>query len=151
MEQNAIVAVAAGAGPPSVKPPQTDRVIAALLGNPTLAAAAQALGIGTPTLWRIMKRRGFQARYREARRRVVSHAIGKVQEATSQAVETLRGVIGDGQAPIWARIFASKSVLDLAIKGMELEDFDARLTALEGALEAAHGAAHTAEVEAGQK
>jgi len=133
MEQNAVVAVDASADPASATPPQTDKVIAALLGNPTLAATAESLGISATTLWRIMKHPGFQADYRDARRQVVSQSIAQVQQATGQAVETLRGVIGDAGAPVWARIFASKAVLELAIKAMDFEDFDARLAALEQA------------------
>ena len=133
MEQNAVVSVDANAEPAGATPPQTDKVIAALLGNPTLAATAESLGISTTTLWRIMKHPGFQADYRDARRQVVSQAIAQVQQCTGQAVETLRGVIGDAGAPVWARIFASKAVLELAIKAMDFEDFDARLAALEQA------------------
>jgi hypothetical protein len=131
--ENPPVALLDATADPSAVPPQAERVIAALLGNPTLAATAEALGINASTLWRVMKHPGFQAEYRAARREVVGHAIGRIQEATGEAVNTLRGVIADGGLPVWARIYAAKAVLELAVKAIETEDFDARLMALEEA------------------
>jgi DNA-binding MurR/RpiR family transcriptional regulator len=133
MNHSPVAVLAVPASAPAV-PPQTERVIAALLGNPTLAATAEALGVNASTLWRVMRHPGFQREYREARRHIVSQAIAQVQQATGQAVETLRGVIAQADAPVWARIFASKAVLELAFKAVEFEDMDIRLSAIEAAL-----------------
>jgi hypothetical protein len=112
---------------------ETARIISALLANPNLTAAAEALGIGRSTLWRIMRNPAFQGQYREARRQVVGQSIAQLQQSTGLAVQTLRDVIANGEAPIWGRIVAARIVLELAIKAVEVEDFDARLTALEEA------------------
>ena len=109
--------------------------ISALLTCPTLLAAAQQCGVAEVTLHRWLKDAGFQTAYREARRAVVQQAIVQVQRATGEAVETLRMVMQDPEAPASARISAAKAVLETAVKGIEIEDLEARITALE-----AHGA-----------
>jgi hypothetical protein len=62
---------------------------------------------------------------------VVQQAITQVQRATGEAVETLRSVMQDAEAPASARVSAAKAILETAIKAVEVEDIEARLTALE--------------------
>ena len=134
MEQNAVVNASEGTQAPANAPPQTERIISALLAKPTLAAAAQELGINASTLYRAMRHPGLQAEYRNARRQIVSHAIAQVQQNTGKAVETLQGVLADANAPIWARIAAARATLEFALKAVEFEDTEARLSAIEGTL-----------------
>jgi hypothetical protein len=102
-----------------------------LLLAPTLADAAHTAGIGEVTAWRWLKEADFQAAYREARRAVVQQAITQVQRATGEAVETLRSVMQDAEAPASAKVSAAKAILETAVKAVELEDLEARLAALE--------------------
>ena len=46
-------------------------------------------------------------------------------------METLRSVMQDAEAPASARVSAAKTVLETAIKAVELEDLEARIVALE--------------------
>ena len=80
--------------------------IAALLREPTLAAAAKATGIGEVTSWRWLKHAAVQTAYREARREVVQQAIAQMQRAAGLAVETLCRVLrnDDDDAPAAARV-----------------------------------------------
>ena len=105
--------------------------LVALLGCATIAQAATSAQIAEITAVRWLKTPAFQAAYREARRQVVQHAIGQVQQATGEAVETLRSVMQDPEAPASARVSAAKAVLDTAVKAVELENLEARITALE--------------------
>jgi len=119
-----------------------ERAIAALLVAPSVTAAAQQIGVNENTLLRWLKDTAFEAAYREARRAVVQHAIAQVQRATGEAVETLRAVMQDPAAPASARVSAAKTILETAVKAVELEDVEARLAALEqhlATLEQAHG------------
>ena len=110
--------------------------IRALLLQPTLVDAATAIGVDERTLRRWLRDDAvFQMAYREARRAVVQHAIVQVQRATGEAVETLRSVMQDAEASASARVSAAKVILETAVKGIEIEDLEARITALE-----AHGA-----------
>ena len=83
------------------------------------------------TAWRWLKDATFQAAYREARRAVVQQAITQVQHATGEAVETLRAVMQDSEAPASAKVSAAKTILETAVKAVELEDLEARIAALE--------------------
>jgi len=108
-----------------------EALISALLTAPSLAAAAQTAGIGEVTAWRWLKEPTFQTAYRDARRAVVQQAITQVQQATGEAVETLRTVMQDPEAPASAKVSAAKNILDMAVKAVELEDLEARIAALE--------------------
>jgi acyl-CoA hydrolase len=108
-----------------------EQTIAALLTAPNLADAAHHAGIGGRTLLRWLKETAFQAAYREARRAVVQQAITQVQRATGEAVETLRNVMQDRESPASAKVSAAKTILETAVKGIEIEDLEARIAALE--------------------
>ena len=86
------------------------------------------------TLWRWLQLDGFRDEYQKARRDAVARAIDQVQRAAAGAVQTLEGVMSDEQAPASARVSAAKTVLDSALKAVELEDVQGRLQALESAL-----------------
>ena len=61
----------------------------------------------------------------------MQHTIAQVQQATGEAVETLRTVMHDADAPASARVSAAKAILETAIKAVELEDLEARIAVLE--------------------
>jgi len=115
-----------------------EALISALLLAPTLADAAHTAGIGEVTAWRWLKLEAFQTAYREARRQCVQQAIVQVQHATGEAVATLRAIMQDANAPASARVSAAKTVLDTAVKAVELEDLEARIAALEAQGDGAH-------------
>ena len=73
----------------------------------------------------------FKARYRDARRQVVELAVTGLQQATGQAVETLVEITGNIAAPQAARVSAAKTILDFAVKGVELVDLAERVERLE--------------------
>src|SRR5215831_5264512 len=108
-----------------------EALISALLTAPTLADAAQTAGIGEVTAWRWLKEPTFQTAYRDARRAVVQQAITQVQQATGEAVEVLRTVMHDPETPASVKVGAAKTILEIAVKAVELEDLEARITALE--------------------
>src|SRR5262249_36392554 len=108
-----------------------EALISTLLTAPSLAAAAQQAGLSEVTAWRWLKDATFQAAYREARRAVVQQAIVQVQQATGTAVQPLVAVMQDAEASASAKVSAAKNILDTAVKAVELEDLEARITALE--------------------
>jgi len=115
-----------------------DQTIAALLTSPSILDAARQSGVAEVTLYRWLKLDGFQAGYREARRQVVQQAIVQIQGACAEAVETLRAIMCDTAAPASARVSAAKTVLDTAVKAVELEDLGTRIAALEVAAQEHH-------------
>jgi hypothetical protein len=112
--------------------PRQEQSITALLVQGSLQAAAEASGVHEKTLRRWLRDDAvFQMAYREARRAVVQQAIVQVQRATGEAVETLRAVMQDSEAPASAKVSAAKTILETAVKAVELEDLEARIVALE--------------------
>src|SRR5688572_31523882 len=75
-------------------------------------------GIGESTLLRWMGEPAFKARYRGARRQVVEGAIGRLQQAATQAVDALTRNLTCGTPAV--EVGAARSILDLAIKAVEL-------------------------------
>lgn len=114
-----------------------EQAIAALLTCQTIAAAANTAGIGEATLFRWLQLDDFQKAYRSARWQAVSQAITQIQSATSGAVATLCEIAGDRNAPATTRVTAAKSILDLALKAIEVEDMAARISLLEKRVEEA--------------
>ena len=109
-------------------------VISALLLKPTIASAAKAAGVGESTVLRWLQREDFQNRYREARREAVGQAVARLSQVCGEAVETLREILKNPEAPASSRVSASKTVLDIALKSVELEEISRRIEALEQAV-----------------
>jgi len=107
--------------------------IAALLTQRNVEEAARAAGIGTRTLLRWLKLSEFQAAYRQARREAFGQAIARLQQGTSAAATTLLKTMIDPNTPASVRVRSADSVLNHAAKAIEIEDLEARVTALEHA------------------
>lgn len=119
----------------STKVRQRERLILALLQQPSLEKAASSIGISTVTAWRISKTPEFQEEYRKARRETFSQSVARLQHATGAAVSTLLKVMVDQDSPPASRVRAADCVLDHAAKAIELEDIEARVAELERATE----------------
>ena len=117
------------------RPQREEQAIAALLAEPTIAAAATKAGISESTLLRWMAEPEFKARYRAARRQVVEGAIGRLQQAATKAVDALTRNLTCGTPAV--EVGAARSILDQAIKAVELVDLAERVEQLEQAAEAA--------------
>jgi hypothetical protein len=92
-------------------------LLAALLTEPTYAAAASKAGVSLPTLYRWKRLPAFQAAYRQARREMVDAAMGPAQAATGNAVETLVTVACQGRRD-GDRVRAAIALLEHANRGL---------------------------------
>jgi len=99
-----------------------EAAIAALLTAPTVTEAAGQAGIGERTLRRWLRSPEFSNAYRIARRELVENAIGRIQGAAGQAVDTLISVAKDGSKDA-DRVRAAVALLGHALSG--LTDADA--------------------------
>jgi hypothetical protein len=107
-----------------------DRAVAALLTSRSIAEAAALAGVASRTLERWLRENdSFVAEYRAARRRVVETAIGRLQDATTEAVETLQRNLTCGRPS--AEIRAALGILEHATKSIELWDLEERISELE--------------------
>ena len=110
---------------------EKEEAIAALLTQRNFEEAAGAAGIGTQTLIRWLKIPEFQAAYREARQAAVSESNARLQPASSAAVSALLKIMVDANAPSSARVRAADRIRERAKQGVENEDIEVRVAALE--------------------
>jgi hypothetical protein len=111
-------------------------MIVALLEHSTQEKAAAALGISTVTLWRAMQRPEFVEAYRAGRRKAFSQSVARLQQASNAAVGTLLRVMTDQEAPAASRVRAADVVLQTALRGMQIEEIEARVSEFDDRLEA---------------
>ena len=105
--------------------------IAALLTQRNVDEAARAAGIGTRTLLRWLQLHEFQKAFRDARRAAFSQSIARLQQGASAAATTLLKTMIDPNTPASVRIRAAECVMNHAMKAIETEDIEARVTELE--------------------
>jgi hypothetical protein len=110
-----------------------EAAIAALLTRPSIEDAARVTGVGEKTMRRWLDEPEFRARYLKARRESVHQSVARLQQATGAAGTTILKLMMDSSVPAAVRLRAAESVFVHAIKGVELEDIEARLTELERA------------------
>lgn len=108
-----------------------DPAILALLQHGTREQAAQAACINAATLYRWMHDPDFQRALLEARRDVFGQAMGRLQQATSTAVDTLIGIMTDVAAPVGGRVQAARCVLEQSRKSLELDDLKIQVEGLQ--------------------
>ena len=114
-----------------------EEAIVALLSQRSVDEAARLVGVTPRTLYRWMKEPEFDAAYRAAKRAAFGQSIARLHHLSSAAVSTLGKVMLDSATPPATRVRAADSILDHTAKAIEIEDIDARVTALENA--ASHG------------
>jgi hypothetical protein len=122
-----------GPGHGEKKTRKQDLAVAALLSEPTVAAAATRAGVGERTLRGWLRQPAFQALYQDARRQVLEGAVGRLQQAAGEAVETLRRNLTAGRSADQVR--AAGLILQHALGTAELLDMAERLEALERLLQ----------------
>jgi hypothetical protein len=98
-----------------------EALIAALLTEPTHATAANKAGVSEATVGRWLQLPAFRVAYRQARRELVEGAVGRLQAATGQAVDTLLAVARDGKKDA-DRVRAAVALLDHAFRGLTEAD-----------------------------
>ena len=108
-----------------------EQAIIALLEAPTVKEAAEMVKINPATLYKWMALPEFEEAYRKARHRAMGEAIARLQQASSEAVDTLRDVMSDQEATPASRVTAARAVLELGMRGTEIEVIEVRLQQLE--------------------
>lgn len=114
--------------------PIQERAIIALLSHANIRTAAKAVGVDEATLWRWLQDKDFHAAYMSIRRESVSLSIARLQQSSTEAVNTLKAIAKDKQAPASARVTAAKAIIEYSIKAVEIEDLAIRVAELETTL-----------------
>lgn len=118
-----------------------EKALITLLSEARIEEAASKAGVSERSLYRWLSSDArFISALQEARRHAVKRATGRLQQASADAVTVLCDVMNDVLSPAPARVSAAKTVIELAVKAIELDDLSARIEALEQAAKAAEGA-----------
>ncbi len=107
--------------------------IEALMSTRSVEAAAKKVKVAPSTLYRWLREDDFKTAYRQVKSEVVGHALTRLQNATTKAVDALIAIVGDTKASAQTRVTAAKTILDFSTKAVETEEILARLEALEQA------------------
>ena len=105
------------------------RLLVALAAGETVRDAAKAAGIGERTATRYTAEPDFRRRVVELRAAMVERALGKLADAATAAVDTLRSLLNaEGES---TRLGAARSILELGNRMRETVELEQRLAALE--------------------
>lgn len=108
-----------------------ETAIVALLQSPTVREAAEKVQIAERTLWRWLEDESFRKQYTDARKAAFSRALALLQQGLGEAVIVLRDVMNCPDSNNTSRVSAAKAVIDTALRAMEMEDLENRISALE--------------------
>jgi transposase len=100
----------------SKKKATDEEIIAALLQGGTIRKAAEALGISERTIYARMNDKLFRQRYQEARNDILRGAVWALNDKITEAVDTISGVMRDGEASPAVRLQAAQAILAHAVK-----------------------------------
>lgn len=115
--------------------PKEHAVLVALMApGASLASAALAADVDDSTVRRYLAKPNFKAALREAQAAAVAHSTTAIVNAQGDAVEALKSVLRDPQAPHNAVVAASRTLLQFARDDVVDADMAARLEAVEASL-----------------
>lgn len=108
-----------------------ERAIVALLSQPSIAAAAESVGIGERTLRRWLREdAAFQAELAAQRRLLYETATARFQALTVRAVATLEELLGELRFPA-IRLAAATRITEFAMHQYDADVILKRLAAVE--------------------
>ena len=109
-------------------------LIAALLSNPTVRAAAKAVGRSETQVYARLRDPDFKAQYNAARHELLEQSTATLQGHLSEAVETMTAIMRDTEAPHQTRLNAAEAIMRNSLKLTEQTDIIERLDRLENGL-----------------
>lgn len=106
-----------------------EKVLAALLSQPTKDRAAKAAGVSVRTVNRYLQNEEFMREYRRASLGLVEDATRQLQQGMSHAVLRLRKIVSSDGEITANHIQAARALLDFGLRFTEINDI---LKELEG-------------------
>ena len=93
-----------------------EEIIAALLANGTVRAAAAAVGMSERAIYDRMNHGDFQELYKAAKADIVRGAVFKLNEQVQAAIDTVAAVMNDENNNAAVRLQAAQTILNNAGK-----------------------------------
>ncbi len=108
-----------------------EAIIAALIENGSIKAAAASLQCTTRTLYERMKKPEFKKLYTQAKTDILKTATAKLQGNLCGAIDTLAEIMNDEEAAKQTRVNSAVSILQYGARFTEASDIMERLEAIE--------------------
>ena len=108
-----------------------DVLLAALVSNPTISAAAAAAGCGERTIFRRLENPEFRRRLEEMQLRTLETARNALLSRLTGAVDTMADVMQNGENSPSTRLQAARSIIDTTLRVVETVDHERRICELE--------------------
>ena len=118
-----------------------EAAILALLTTRSIDEAARTADVPPRTLYRWLKEPEFSEEYRRAKRTAFGQAVARLQQGTGAAAAVMLKLMVDPAVPASTRLRAADYVFTHAKSAIDLEEIEARITALE----------HAAELKTGER
>lgn len=96
-----------------------EQIIAALISNSSIQAAAEACGISARAIYDRMGYRDFKAMYSAARADIIRGAVLSMNSRLTEATETIFNIMNDTGNPPATRLAAARVMLENAAKFMD--------------------------------
>lgn len=107
------------------------KAIEALISGSTTEQAAIYAGVQERTVYHWRTQDDFKAALQDAQNHALSSAVIGLSGASIDAVQVLRDIANDTEAPPSTRVSAAKAILDSVIRLKELYDLENRISKLE--------------------
>ena len=111
--------------------PRQRRFVAALVGSPTIEAAAEAAGIGRSTAHRYLKSPAVKTEIGRALDGALGQAARRAIDEMGAALDTLREIHLDAEQPASSRVSAARAILQAGPALREAFDLAGRVGELE--------------------
>ena len=109
-------------------------IIAALISNPTVRAAATACGVSETQIYARLRQPLFRGKYDEARREILAQSTAYIQGMVSDAIQKMYEVMNDPNASQQVQLNAAEAITRNSIKLTEQADILARIAELQRAV-----------------
>lgn len=121
-----------------IKKAKDEKIIAALIANPTIRAASSACGISETQIYARLRNPEFRSRYDEARRELLERNTAALQGHLAGAIETMGQICSDTEVNPQTRLNAADAIIRNSLKLTEQTDILCRLSELEKQIGDAH-------------
>lgn len=111
-----------------------EAIIAALLSNSTVRAAAAACGVSESKLYSRLKDKAFKEKYDSARRDIVTHSTAYLQGLTCEAIEKMRAIMNDPDNAPQLQLNAAECIMRNCLKLTEASDILEQIAELKKAV-----------------
>lgn len=122
----------------SIKKSKDEKIIAALIANPTIRAASAACGVSETQIYARLRNSEFKSQYDEARRELLERNTAVLQGHLAGAIEVMGKICQDADTAPQTRLNAADAIIRNSLKLTEQTDILNRLQELEAAMGGEH-------------